>query len=251
MPEILITNDDGIHSPGLRSLANSLRKLGKVTIVSPDREMSSISHAISLHRPLRIEELGDGYFKVDGTPADCVYLGAIKILEKKPALVASGINKGPNMGEDVVYSGTVAAALEATILNIPAFSISLASFEEFVFAPAASFAYFLAKKIIEEGLPTATFLNVNIPPGKIKGVKITSQGRRYYREKVEEQIDPRGRKSYWIGGESSNLRRQPGSDIEAINEGNISITPLQLDFTNYGALNSIGCWTEWLSQKMQ
>lgn len=248
MLKILITNDDGIHSKGITSLAESLIKLGKVVIVSPDREMSSISHAISLHRPLRIEEVDENRYKVDGTPADCVYLGALKILKKKPSLVVSGINKGPNIGEDVIYSGTVAGALEATMLNIPAFSISLAAFAEFDFAPAAHFAYLLAKKILEEGLPPSTFLNVNIPPGEIKEIKITSLGHRYYEEKVEEKIDPRGRKYYWIGGVSSPPINQPGSDVEAIEQGNISVTPLQIDFTNYNALNCLSSWTTWLSQ---
>jgi len=250
MPDILITNDDGIHSEGLISLAQSLGKLGKVIIVSPDREMSSISHAISLHRPLRIEEVAEDRFKVDGTPADCVYLGSLKILKQKPALVASGINKGPNIGEDVIYSGTVAGALEATILNIPAFSISLAAFSGFDFAPASHFAYLLAKKIIEEGLPSYTFLNVNIPPGEIKGIKITSLGHRYYEEKVQEKTDPRGRKYYWIGGEAPPPVNQPGSDVEAIDNGNVSVTPLQIDFTNYNAFNCLSSWTDWLCKNM-
>jgi 5'-nucleotidase len=251
MPEILITNDDGIHSVGIKSLELSLRKLGKVTIVSPDREMSSISHAISLHRPLRMEKIEDNSYKVNGTPADCVYLGSIKIMKHKPDLVVSGINKGPNIGEDVIYSGTVAGASEATILNIPAFSISLASYKDFDFKPAADFAYILAKKILSQGLPKITFLNVNVPPGEINEIKITTLGRRYYLEKVEEKIDPRGNKYYWIGGEASPPMKQPGTDVDAIAEGYVSVTPLQIDFTNYNALERIDVWSTWLRQKIK
>jgi 5'-nucleotidase len=251
MTEILITNDDGIHSVGIKSLELSLKKLGKVTIVSPDREMSSISHAISLHRPLRIEKIGDNSYKVNGTPADCVYLGSINIMKHKPDLVVSGINKGPNIGEDVIYSGTVAGALEATILNIPAFSISLASYKDFDFKPAADLAYILAKKILSQGLPEITFLNVNVPPGEISEIKITTLGRRYYLEKVEEKIDPRGNKYYWIGGEASPPMKQPGTDVDAIAEGYVSVTPLQIDSTNYDALECINGWGTWLCQKIK
>jgi 5'-nucleotidase len=251
MVEILITNDDGIHSAGIKSLAASLRNLGKVTIVSPDREMSSISHAISLHRPLRMEKIEDNSYKVNGTPADCIYLGSIKIIKQKPDLVVSGINKGPNIGEDVIYSGTVAGALEATILGIPSFSISLASYKEFNFKHAACFAQFLAEKILAQGLPKSTFLNINVPLGKIKEIKITTLGRRYYVEKVEEKIDPRGDKYYWIGGEASPPTKQPGTDVDAIAEGYVSVTPLQLDFTNYNALECINDWSTWLCQKIK
>jgi len=244
---ILVTNDDGFHSRGLQTLASALAEMGKVVIVAPEREMSAVSHQLSLHHPLRITELRENAFLIDGTPSDCVYLGAIEILDEKPDLVISGINVGGNLGDDISYSGTVAAALEATILNIPAFAISqLGKNGRYDFSSAATLAVSLARKISQSGLPGGTFLNVNVPASKPIGIEITSQGRRNYDQSVEKRMDPRGRHYYWIGGDETVQPDQPGTDLDALSRGMITITPLQLDMTSLEGKKTLSGWNNTL-----
>lgn len=241
---ILVTNDDGVHSPGLASLASALSDLGQVVIVAPDRERSAIGHALTLHSPLRAELIKPEIYAVDGTPTDCVNLGIHGLFNARPDLVVSGINRGANMGEDVTYSGTVSAAMEATLMGVPAFAISLDMLigKQSDYAPAAYFAKDLAATIIRHGLPNDTFLNVNVPAGTPGGVKITCQGKRRYDDMIVEKVDPRGRKYYWIGSGQCQFEKIPGSDFLALAEGFISVTPLHLDLTNYRSFESLRQW---------
>jgi 5'-nucleotidase len=241
---ILATNDDGIHSPGLTALAESLKSLGRVVVVAPDRERSAVGHALTLHAPLRAEELRPDVFAVDGTPTDCVNLGLHGLFAERPTLVVAGINRGGNLGDDITYSGTVAAAMEATLMGVPAFAISLVA-DRFLaedFSRAAGFARTLAGKVVRRGLPADTFLNVNVPAGKAKGVSLTRQGKRRYTDLVVEKLDPRGRKYYWIGAGELGFHDLPGTDFHAIQHGQVSITPLHLDLTNYRSFDSLSTW---------
>ncbi len=233
---ILVSNDDGIQSEGISALEEALRKLGEVYTVAPDREQNSMSHALTLHRPLRVQEVGPRRFAVDGTPTDCVKLALSGLLPVRPNLVVSGINKGPNLGDDIIYSGTVAAAIEGTLLGIPSMAISLVTFRDFVFQAAAEFAVTLASRVLEKGVPPGTWLNVNVPPTpkhEMRGWRLTRQGKRHYSEKIVERVDPRGRKYYWIGGDDLGFSQEDGTDCVAVQEGFISVTPLQVDLTNY------------------
>lgn len=245
-PTILVTNDDGIHSEGLVALAEALREVGDVTVVAPDRERSAVSHALTLHRPLRINRLKEGWFAVEGTPTDCVYLATRSLLQKKrPALVASGINKGSNLGDDIHYSGTVSAAFEGTVLGIPSMAFSMIGRGPYHFETAAAFAVRLAKRVLEEKLTGDTLLNVNVPnvpASEITGVAITKMGKRHYGDAVIENTDPRGRKYYWIGGTELDADDIPGSDCNAVLEKKISVTPLHLDLTNYGGMERLASW---------
>ncbi len=245
-PIILVCNDDGIRSEGLAALADALRPLGTVYVVAPDRERSAAGHSLTLTQPLRVEKIGLRVYAVDGTPTDCVNLAVNGILRnKKVALVVSGINKGGNLGDSVTYSGTVSAAMEATLLGIPAVAVSLASRNHFRFDAAAEFSGTLARKVLRRGLPKDTLLNVNfpgVPASDIRGVRITRQGKVIYGDAVVEKRDPRGRKYYWIGGDSLRRREIPGSDLEAVEKNFISITPIHLDLTNYDSLRALKRW---------
>ena len=241
---ILVTNDDGVHSPGLTALARSLAVLGRVVVVAPDRERSAVGHALTLHAPLRAEEIRPDVFAVDGTPTDCVNLGIHGLLTEKPRLVVSGINRGGNLGDDITYSGTVAAAMEATLMGVPAFAVSLAG-ERFLdqdFGAAATFSRQLAERLLDKGLPLDTFLNVNVPAGCPRGVRLTLQGKRRFADLVVEKLDPRGRKYYWIGGGEIGFHDVPGSDFHAVHRSYISITPLHLDLTNHQAFVPLEKW---------
>jgi 5'-nucleotidase len=243
---ILVTNDDGIHAPGIIALAEALQSLGRVAVVAPDRERSAIGHALTLHHPLRAVELGPDRFAVDGTPTDCVNLGIHTLLEFSPDLVVSGINNGGNMGDDVTYSGTVSAAMEATLMGIPAFSISLVtSASNPDYSQAAAFAVRLADKVIREGIPDDTFLNVNVPdlpPARLLDAIVTTQGKRRYEGMIIDKVDPRGRNYYWIGSVDLNFHDIEGSDYSAVSRGHISITPLHLDLTNYESISVLKNW---------
>lgn len=241
---ILVTNDDGIHSYGLQALTKSLSALGKVVVVAPDRERSAVGHSLTLHSPLRADEISEGRFAVSGTPTDCVNLGIHGLMNEKPDLVVSGINKGGNLGDDLTYSGTVAAAMEATLMGVPAFAISLDS-ESFAyddFLPGAAFAVKLANALLLNGLPVDTFLNVNIPAGTPRGIQLTRQGKRRYSDNVEKKFDPRGRAYYWIGGGELGFHDVAGTDFHAIKNQSISITPIHLDLTNYSSFDSLSAW---------
>jgi 5'-nucleotidase len=245
---ILVTNDDGIHAPGLVALVGRLCDVGDVVAIAPDRPRSATGHAITLHKPLRMQEVslpGDivGY-STNGTPSDCVVLG-MSSLDPKPQLVISGINQGPNLGEDLTYSGTVSAAMEAAICGVKAFAISIASFEISSFDVAADFAAYLADMIARQGLPPDTFLNVNVPdvePSAIAGVAITRQGRRRYQSRVERRVDPRGRPYYWLGGDLYHEDIDTASDVGAIAADMISITPIHLDLTHHSFLKELRAW---------
>lgn len=237
---ILVSNDDGIHSDGIKKLASALRRVGVVYVVAPDRERSAASHSLTMHRPLRVQEAGRNMYAVDGTPTDCINIAVNGILPKKPDLVVSGINRGGNLGEDVSYSGTVSAAMEGTLLDIPSIAMSLASREVFDFRPAAAFAARLARHVLRHGLPKDTLLNVNVPHSEhIKGYKITKQGKRFFTDVVVEKTDPRGKKYYWIGGNMVRWEGGEEADFYAINNGYISITPLHLDMTNYSSIEEM------------
>ncbi|MGA2984987.1 MAG: 5'/3'-nucleotidase SurE [Terriglobia bacterium] len=239
---ILITNDDGISAPGIKALEQSLALVGEVTVVAPDREMSATSQAISLHTPLRIHRIDDRHYAVGGTPSDSVILALYKILPQRPDLVVSGINPGGNMGENVVYSGTVGGANEAAVHGVPSFAISLASRKDLDFSSAAAFAAQLAAKILEEGLPPGVCLNVNVPRGEVRGVRITRQSQKISQNLVVEQKDPRGRPHYWLDETVELTDVEPDSDYGAILAREISVTPLQVDRTHDPSLNHISRW---------
>ena len=235
---ILLTNDDGIHSEGILSLREHLSAKHEVCIVAPERERTCVAHAITLHKPLRMREVSGGIYSASGTPADCVYLGVNVVLGRKPDLVISGINKGPNMGQDVNYSGTVAAAKEGAFLGIPSFAVSVCAREGFLFDDAAAVACSLVDILSDKLFPENTFLNINIPnvPRKqLKGFSVTSLGKRIYTDIVHERTDPRGVKYYWIGGNGESYEHIRGTDFYAVEKGFVSVTPLGLDITNTGS----------------
>lgn len=240
MPRILVTNDDGIHSSGIIALAEALEPLGEVFVVAPAHEMSAASHSLTLTRPLRIDQIDDRHFSVDGTPTDCITLAMNLIMkEALPDLVVSGINRGGNLGDDVSYSGTVAGALEASIYGLPGIAFSLVQRTDFDFTQAAEFAHGLARRVLGAGLPRGTLLNVNLPPGPVRGVRVTRQGTKVIRPTIIEGTDPRQRKYYWIGEESITWNEEPGTDYEALRLGLVSITPLRNDLTDYRTLEEI------------
>jgi len=242
MSLILVTNDDGIHSPGLLSLFDAMREIGTAYIVAPDRERSAVSHALTMHRPLRVEEIREHVFTVNGTPTDCVAIGINKILPERPVFVVSGINKGGNLGDDITYSGTVSAAIESTIMGIPAFAMSLVLGKNpsvFHFDTAASIAGDLGHYILDNSLPYDTLLNVNVPNVSLKNIrdiKLTRQGKRVYDNAIQETFDPHGEKHFWIGGGQPFWEHGEDTDIQAIQDNCISVTPLHLDLTNYETL---------------
>ena len=246
-PTILLSNDDGVAANGLRALARRLSDLGDVLVVAPDRERSATSHAFTLDRPLRCEELEPGWFSVDGTPADCVYIGLLKLCAERPALVVSGINHGYNLGSDVFYSGTVAGAVEAALRDVPAIAVSLEFArtmrrDESLFEPAARFVHALARATLAEGLPRGTLLNVNVPQQALRGYRWTRLGRRVYRDQVDERRDLRGRRYYWIGGPADGYGDVADSDLHAVRDGYAAVTPLDLDLTHAGLLERLPDW---------
>ncbi len=243
---VLVTNDDGYHAAGLKVLAAAARALGEVMVVAPDREQSATSHSLTLHHPLRARSMPDGGFMVDGTPTDCVMVAVSELLDQRPDVVLSGINHGPNMGEDVLYSGTVSAAMEATVLGIPAiaFSYSGDSMEDLA-AWEAPVQRLLLSMLDEGTFPENTLLSVNLPavaPERVAGVRVTTLGRRRYSDSITRALDPSGREYFWIGGGVSKWSGSPDSDFRAVEEGYVSVTPLHLDLTNYRLLEEIRGW---------
>jgi 5'-nucleotidase len=244
-PHILVTNDDGIHSEGIKTLAKALNEVGDVFVVAPDRERSAIAHSLTLHRPLRVDRVKKNVYALDGTPADCVHLAVNSILPGRPRLVVSGINKGGNLGDDVTYSGTVSAAFEGTLLGVPSFAISLVARNRFRFQPAARFAVRVARRILKKGLPPDTLLNIHVPnldEDEIRSYRVTVQGRYTHENGVVEKVDPRGRKYYWIGEAPFVFDKRGNTDFEAVSENAISITPLHLDLTQYAFLDDLKKW---------
>lgn len=241
-PLILLTNDDGIHAPGLRLLAEALAPLGEVIVYAPDRQRSAVGHGVSLHQPLRIIETQPGWNMVDGTPADCLILAIRGLLGRRPALVVSGINAGANLGDDVTYSGTVAGAFEGMLLGIHSFAVSNISHNPKNFPAAGKVARKVAEHILANGLPEDVLLNVNLPDvpfEKLKGMALTCMGQRNYQDEIVIRQDPRGGTYYWIGGSHPDHYETPGSDFEAIGKGQVSITPLHRDLTAHVALQEL------------
>jgi 5'-nucleotidase len=247
---ILISNDDGIYAEGLLAVKAALQRIGRVVVVAPDRPRSASGHSITLHKPLRIEKVrlpdGDYGYASNGTPSDCVTLGVLDVAGEPVDLVVSGINRGPNLGWDLTYSGTVSAAMEGAILGIPSFAISVASYEgDVALDYAAKFAAFLAEVLLEHKLPESVLLNVNvpgIPPDQIAGVEITRQGKRHYSGRIEKRIDPMGRAYYWLGGDLPQDELDEGTDVKAIADDKVSVTPIHLDLTGYPALDAVRGW---------
>jgi len=240
-PVILVTNDDAYHAEGLRALAQAMASLGRVVIVAPDRDRSAASHALTLNHPLRPRSHGEDRYSVDGTPTDCVNLGVLGLIEPRPSLVVSGINAGLNLGDDVTYSGTVAAAIEGTVLGVPSLAISQDG-PPFDFPSGARVAARIAALVLERGLPRDTLLSINIPSGAFKGAKLTRQGRRIYHESIVQRVDPRGKIYYWIGGKPTGWREDPACDHAAVEQGFVSVSPLHIDLTNHPAMELLASW---------
>jgi len=240
---ILVTNDDGVYAPGILALSEALEDVGEVIVAAPDRERSAVSHSLTLNQPLRIDELGENRYAIDGTPTDCVHLAVNILLEgRKPDLLVSGINRGGNLGQDVSYSGTVWAALEGNLMGIPSFAVSLVDDRYADYRPAALFASRTARWIGEKGLPDDVIFNVNVPddPGQdLDKYLFTRQGYNRFSENVIRKEDPRGRSYYWIGGERLPFRGGTDTDVGAVTAGYISVTPLHADMTHYRELESL------------
>ena len=250
---ILVTNDDGVLAPGLLALAQEMRKLGKVSILAPDRNWSGGGHVKTLDRALRVKEyrLADGStaFASDGAPSDCVSLGVLGYFKEKIDIVVSGINAGANLGHDVTYSGTVTAAMEAVIMGVPGVAVSLEVLEnhlgEMDFQPSALAARKVVERVLANGLAPEILLNVNVPylpAEQIKGFLMTRQGLRVYHSRLDEGVDPRGKLYYWIGGDAPTGVPERGTDVGALAEGYVSVTPLQLDLTAYRILSDLNNW---------
>ena len=238
-PLILVTNDDGFFTSAIKTMATALEVLGEVWVVAPSNEQSAVGHGVSLHRPLRAKKVRDRYLHVDGTPTDCVMLAVHKLLPRRPALVVSGINTGPNLGDDVTYSGTVAGAYEGMLLGIPSIAISNASYTAREYDDIAKVGVILARHVLEHGLPEDTVLNVNVPEipfDELQGFAITKQGLRDYGDEIHERKDPRGISYYWIGGMRPEHVIHDGTDFEAIALNKVSVTPLHRNITNHEAL---------------
>ncbi|HEV7734910.1 MAG TPA: 5'/3'-nucleotidase SurE [Candidatus Binatia bacterium] len=242
-PLILVCNDDGIVSEGLQALADAVSAHGRVVVVAPDREQSAVSHALTLHRPLRIDQVAPDRYTVDGTPTDCVNLAINAILKTRPTLIVSGINKGANLGDDVTYSGTVSAAMEGTLLGVPSIAFSQIGRGPYDFSIAADFASRLVGRLLAAPMPPDTLLNVNVPRfadgARPTGVSLTRMGKRRYGDAIVEKVDPRGRKYYWIGGEELAFVEEEGTDFSACRDGRISVTPIHLDLTNYASFAAL------------
>ena len=244
--KILLTNDDGVHAPGLAALIRRVSEVAEVVVVAPDREQSAVSHALTLHHPLRAARINDNVFSVDGTPTDCVNLGIHSLLSFRPDLVISGINRGANIADDVTYSGTVAAALEATLMGIPAIAVSLATRGAGEnYDAAALCAARLARTVFDNGLPRDTYLNVNVPDlpaERLLPPLITCQGKRSYEGTIVDKVDPRGRNYYWIGTADLSFEDIPGTDYHAVSRGHVSISPLHIDLTNHASIATLKGW---------
>lgn len=247
---ILVTNDDGIGAAGIKCLVRALQEVGEVVVVAPERERSAVGHAITMHKPLRanrVDYYGDNIkaWAVNGTPSDCVKLGVEALLHKKPDMVISGINRGPNLGTDVLYSGTVSAAVEAAILGIPSAAISLASYEVDDYSVAADFAKVLARNIYLNGMEKDTLLNVNVPAvcrDEIGGVRVTPLGTRRYRNTFDARTDPRGGRYFWLSGEAVDEYNTEDCDINLIVKNFITVTPIHFDLTKYDLIDKVKKW---------
>jgi 5'-nucleotidase len=242
---ILVTNDDGISSLALAQLRRVLSPFGHVITIAPDRNQSATSHSLTLHRPLRIHPVGEDTYSVDGTPTDCVLVAFHGQLGEPPDLVVSGINHGPNMGEDVFYSGTVAAAIEAVLQGVPGIAASLVTRQPSDFTDAADVVGNIVRKVLERGLTRRMLLNINVPflpPNKLRGIKVTRLGTRVYEDTLVRKVDPRGQDYFWIGGEDPVWQPEEGTDFHSVHSGHVSVTPLQLELTDHAARADMQSW---------
>jgi 5'-nucleotidase len=242
-PLILLCNDDGFESRYLTALADALEPVGELWVVAPERQRSAVSHSITLHKPLRVREEGERRYMVSGSPVDCVYIAVVKLLPRKPSVVVSGINRGFNLGADVFYSGTVAAAVEGSLRGIPGVALSLAPPREADIAAAVRFGTSLVSSVLEHPMPARTILNVNLPAQIGATYQWTRLGERVYNDVVDDRDDPRGRRYYWIGGGVARVDNPPGTDCHAIEAGHVSVTPLHLDMTHHAVLAEVRPWT--------
>jgi len=242
----LISNDDGITARGIQVLSGRLTKLGKVTIVAPDQDRSGASNSLTLDSPVRIHEIEKGRFRVKGTPTDCVHIALTGLLEKDPDMVVSGINAGANLGDDVIYSGTVAAAMEGRFLGLPAIAVSLVFHDKpRHFESAAETVALIVDRLRQDPLPADTILNINVPDlpwDEISGIEVTRLGYRHRAEPTIRELDPRGRPMYWIGPAGAEQDAGPGTDFNAIRRGHVSVTPIHVDLTRYQALDQVAGW---------
>lgn len=246
---ILVSNDDGYRAEGLAALARAMAQLGEVSVLAPERNRSGASNSLTLDHPLRVQVGDNGFSYLDGTPTDCVHIAITGLLEKEPDLVVSGINAGANLGDDVLYSGTVAAAIEGRFLGLPAIAVSLMGVEPKHYATAAEVAKRLVLRLKSQPLPADTILNVNVPDvawDTLSGFEATRLGHRHKAEPVVKSLDPRGRTIYWVGAAGPEEDAGPGTDFHAVRMGRVSITPLQVDLTRYSALNTVASWVEGL-----
>lgn len=245
--KILISNDDGVHAPGLAHLAAALEKIAEITVVAPDRNRSGVSNSLTLENPLRVVTAPNGFYSVNGTPTDCVHLAVTGLLKELPDIVVSGINEGSNLSDDVIYSGTVAAATEGRFLGLPAIAISLAGSRCDHYDTAAQIAKMLVEHLRKQPLTSDTVLNVNVPDlplTELKGIQITRLGTRHIAEPTIKGVDPRGRKIYWVGPPGTEQDAGPGTDFYAVSSGYVSITPLQFDLTHYKVIDELSNWAQ-------
>lgn len=248
-PRILVTNDDGIHAEGILALKSALDNVGDVLVCAPERPRSACGHSITLHKPLRMNQVrlpdGSQGYAVSGTPSDCVTLAVLALLDRKVDLVVSGINSGPNLGWDLTYSGTVSAAMEGVMMGLPAIAVSVAGHEVISYGYAAEFTAYAAGEVLSHGLPPDTLLNINVPNvpiPEIAAIEVTRQGRRRYSGQVEKRLDPNGRPYYWLGGDVPIDEMAEGTDVKAIADNKVSVTPVHLDLTGYSSLDEIRSW---------
>ena len=242
---LLLSNDDGIHATGLKLLANALAPLGKITVVAPNRDRSASSNSLTLERPIRAQTVEENWYSVDGTPTDCVHLAITGLIEDEPDIVVAGINNGANLGDDVIYSGTVAAAMEGRFLGLPAVAISVASFQPRFLEVAAQVSHELIAKLSTTQLPKDVIININIPDlpkQELKGIQTTRLGNRHKAEPVIKSEDPRGKPIYWVGSAGPELDAGPGTDFHAIKNGYVSVSPMHLDLTHYKAMQDVAEW---------
>lgn len=247
--KILISNDDGVHAPGLAHLADALGKIADIMVVAPDRNRSGVSNSLTLEHPLRVVTAVNGFFSVNGTPTDCVHLAVTGLLKEMPNMVVSGINEGSNLSDDVLYSGTVAAATEGRFLGLPSIAISLAGPRCEHYDTAARIARILVERLQKQPLTFDTILNVNVPDlpfSDLRGIEITRLGTRHKAEPTVKDVDPRGRKIYWVGQPGPEQDAGPGTDFYAVNAGFVSVTPLHLDLTHYKVLDELSGWVQTL-----
>lgn len=245
--KILISNDDGVHAPGLAQLAAALEKIADITVVAPDRNRSGVSNSLTLENPLRVISTSNGFFSVNGTPTDCVHLAVTGLLKEMPDMVVSGINEGSNLSDDVLYSGTVAAATEGRFLGLPSVAISLAGPRCQHYDTAAQVAKIVVERLRETPLSYDTILNVNVPDlpfSELKGIQVTRLGTRHIAEPTIKALDPRNRKIYWVGQPGPEQDAGPGTDFYAVNSGYVSITPLHVDLTHYKVMDELSNWVE-------